>query len=134
MPRRLARPSARLVGSRDGQGGGGMMDSIEARHAREGAEQRRQSRELEADIGPMLTDKGTITIPSPAHHEEFASILRLHGFRFEHGLCPWWERRTDKPLALDGKTYTPAQWLDWATRRYAWAWPKWKKTDEGRLE
>ena len=48
-----------------------MIDSIEARHAREEAEQRRVGRELEAEIGPMLTDKGTITIPSPTRNKEF---------------------------------------------------------------
>ena len=106
-----------------------MIDSIEARHAREAAEQRRASRELEADIGPMLTDKGTITIPSPGRTKEFGWKLKAYGFKFEYGVCPWWERATDKPL--NGKVHTPAQWLNWAIRRYAWAWPNWKK-DDGR--
>ncbi len=113
-----------------------MIDSIEARHARESAEQSRQSRELIAQTGPWLTtDTGgdqTIVIPSPNYHEEFSRILNAHGFRFEHsGVCPWWERDISKPV--NGKTYTPAAWLDWAIRRYAWAWPKWEK-DEGRMD
>ena len=48
-------------------------------------------------------------------------------FHFEHGLCPWWERDITKPF--NGKTYTPDQWLNWAIRRYAWAWPKWEKPE-----
>ena len=108
-----------------------MIDTIEARHAREAAEQRRVGRELEAEIGPMLTGYGLLTIPSPAYHKEFTVALKMRGFKFEHGECPWWERDTSLPH--QGKTYTSAQWLDWAIRRYAWAWPKWEK-DNGRLD
>ena len=107
-----------------------MIDSIEARHAREAAEQRRVGRDAIADAGPHLADDDeTIVIPSPNYHHGFANTLKANGFKFEHGLCPWWERRTDKPLALDGRTYTPAQWLDWAINRYAWAWPNWEKPE-----
>ena len=107
-----------------------MTDSIEARHAREAAEQRRVGRDAIADAGPHLADDdATIVIPSPNYHAEFASILNAHGFRFEHGLCAWWERDITKPF--NGQTHTPAQWLNWAIRRYAWAWPNWEK-DNGR--
>ncbi len=109
-----------------------MIDSIEARHAREQAEQRRVGREAIADAGPHLADEdATIVIPSPNYHPELGTVLKSYGFRFEHGACPWWERATGK--SMNGITHTPAAWLNWAIRRYAWAWPKWEK-DEGRLE
>ena len=105
------------------------MDSIEARHAREQAEQRRQSRELIADTGPHLADDdATVVIPSPARHPVFKRILLAYGFRYEHGLMPWWERPTDEPHA--GRAYAPDGWLRWARSHYAKAWPKW---DGGRV-
>ena len=107
-----------------------MIDSIDARHAREQAEQRRLAREAIADTGPSLAnDDTTLVIPSPARHKEFSSVLNAYGFTFERGVCPWWQR--DIAKSFNGRTYSPAEWLNWATRRYSWAWPEW---DDGRLD
>ena len=102
-----------------------MIDSIDARHAHKQAEERRLAREAIADTGPYLTEDGTtLIVPTPTYHVGFNASLHAHGFRYERGVCPWWQRATDKPF--NGRTYTPAQWLNWATRRYSWAWPNWK--------
>ena len=98
------------------------MVSPRAMKAQENARARQAGRDAIADGGPHLADKdGTIVVPSPNYHPEFTKVLRANGFRFEHGLCPWWERDTNLPL--DGKRYLPGQWLAWAKTRYAWAWP-----------
>ena len=95
--------------------------NLKAAKGMENAAARQRARTTDADAGPQLVRDGErIRIPSPNYHQKFIEILQERGFRYFGGVLPHWHRDTDKPY--QGKTYSPAAWLDWAQVRYAWAW------------
>jgi hypothetical protein len=91
--------------------------SPRAQKAQEQAAGLYRAQEEYHERGPHLNDDKTyVIVPSIFYNPALVAKLKSVGFLFEPGEYPRWTRCV--AYALNGKTYTPEQWLESAKRLY----------------